>query len=84
VRQVDRQWVPTGIGKKVEPTTAPADPWVRGNRPGVYRNTQTGQTETRIPGNEAANQQPIVEEDPLILDTGAALEWYRARGLILG
>jgi hypothetical protein len=71
-----------GIGRKVERPTEQADPWVK-VKPGVWRNTQTGKTETRIPGNEAANQQPV-EEDPLLIhDTGAALDWFRRRGLIL-
>jgi hypothetical protein len=82
MRQTDQPWVPTGIGKKVDMPTAPKDPWVK-VKPGVWRNTETGKTETRIPGNEAANQQPV-EEDPLLIhDTGAALDWFRRRGLIL-
>jgi hypothetical protein len=47
-----------GIGRKVEPKTVQKDPWVM-ERPGVYRNTETGAMETRIPGNEAANHQPL-------------------------
>jgi hypothetical protein len=79
MRQTDQPWVPTGIGKKVDMPTAPKDPWVK-VKPGVWRNTETGKTETRIPGNEAANQQPV--EEPLVPDTGSALEYYRTRGLI--
>ena len=62
MRETDPQWVPTGIGKKVTTETAPTpDRWVKGNRPGTFRNETTGKTETRIPGNEAANHQSMAD-----------------------
>jgi hypothetical protein len=56
VRQVDQQWVPTGIGKKVETETDYADPWVKhGNTPGIQRNIHTG---------HIRNDQPTPAPEP--------------------
>jgi hypothetical protein len=79
-----------GIGKKVDAPTVEKDPWVL-HKPGIWRNTQTGQLATDIPENEGANPAPQTpsqieaEVDELLVhDTSAALDWFRSRGLMLG
>lgn len=73
MRTIGEQGHDLGLGKKVAPEVGEADPWVK-VRDGVFRNTKTGKIETRIPENEKANQQPVI--DPL--------EFFRRHGLIFG
>jgi hypothetical protein len=42
-----------GIGKKVDAQTAPKDPWVK-HKPGIWRNTETGQLATSPPPSPPA------------------------------